>query len=341
MTRSNSKNHILRTQPGEIALLIMALLGLLAIVALISVSSYKKVEETSVASIAAYFFLTALCALAFGSLIGLLFSIPRPVNVISPTNTKTDRQGTAPYSPQEDRIRNFINNNNLVQVADWLTKIIIGITLVNLGKIPGLINQYASTVAGPIAATETWTKPVVLMTSIFFALLGLLIMYLWGQMYLLRIFDSATKVNLTVVGRMNSDLGEYSNNIAGIAITKKPGPFADDPWRGSFKPLSVDPAHKRELTATVTPSGVEGIFVVDLSVRTTDPANPLAGEVQFFLHFTFANDRPVVPVISGEAELRLYAYGAFTVGVLADGGATELSLDLSSLSTAPQEFREN
>ena len=63
--------------------------------------------------------------------------------------------------------------------------------------------------------------------------------------------------------------------------------------------------------------------------------------VQFFLHDTFRNQRPVVTVGSdGVAELKLRAWGAFTVGALADEGQTKLELNLEELETAPQEFRD-
>jgi hypothetical protein len=37
--------------------------------------------------------------------------------------------------------------------------------------------------------------------------------------------------------------------------------------------------------------------------------------------------------------LKLTAWGAFTVGVLADEGRTKLELDLSELEDAPEDFR--
>jgi len=62
--------------------------------------------------------------------------------------------------------------------------------------------------------------------------------------------------------------------------------------------------------------------------------------VQFFLHDTFKNDRPIVTVgPNGAAELKLTAWGAFTVGAIADDGRTKLELDLQTLEDAPVEFR--
>jgi hypothetical protein len=84
-----------------------------------------------------------------------------------------------------------------------------------------------------------------------------------------------------------------------------------------------------------------GYCKVQLRLCSTNPArHPLQGSVQFFLHNTFVNDRPVISVSpGGVAELTLTAWGAFTVGAVADGGSTPLELDLAQLETAPLLFR--
>ena len=65
----------------------------------------------------------------------------------------------------------------------------------------------------------------------------------------------------------------------------------------------------------------------------------LTGEVAFFYHPTFQVPYERIRVSDGVARVRLYAYGAFTVGALAEDG-TELELDLASLESAPRAFRD-
>ncbi|HYR27029.1 MAG TPA: pYEATS domain-containing protein, partial [Thermoanaerobaculia bacterium] len=93
--------------------------------------------------------------------------------------------------------------------------------------------------------------------------------------------------------------------------------------------------------ATVTRiQGAEDYFRIALTVRSTNPADPLRDAVQFFLHPTFRNPRPIVNVgPNGMAELHLTAWGAFTVGAITDNGKTKLELDLSELASAPEEFK--
>ncbi len=109
----------------------------------------------------------------------------------------------------------------------------------------------------------------------------------------------------------------------------------DDPNKGQFG--SLDSSNGRQLAASVSASAGEW-FVVDLSIVSTVPTLVLDGEVEFHLHPTFRSRVKTVKVVNGIAKLRISAWGAFTVGAVADGGATRLELDLAALPDAPKEF---
>jgi len=79
----------------------------------------------------------------------------------------------------------------------------------------------------------------------------------------------------------------------------------------------------------------------DLVVETKGTSDPLKGSVEFHLHQTFKpKDVLSREAANGEARLPLTAYGAFTVGVKADGGATRLELNLARVEDFPQWFRD-
>lgn len=119
----------------------------------------------------------------------------------------------------------------------------------------------------------------------------------------------------------------------------KPGEVVNDPWKGVFGRASQ--SRNRELTADIKQSGSPVSYRIHLRVVSSKPdVDPLRGTVQFFLHDTFSNDHPVVAVSpGGVAELILDAWGAFTVGAIADAGQTRLELDLAELNDAPANFR--
>jgi hypothetical protein len=105
-----------------------------------------------------------------------------------------------------------------------------------------------------------------------------------------------------------------------------------DQWGGS-------PAgNGRELRGEVRAVSDEWFDVRLEVVSTSTP--PLTGTVAFHLHPTFVPPVQEVEAVDGKASLKLGAWGAFTVGVLADGGRTRLELDLAKLPDAPQRFKE-
>jgi len=95
-----------------------------------------------------------------------------------------------------------------------------------------------------------------------------------------------------------------------------------------------------ELSASVVESDLRpGWFRVELIV--SGKHRELMHPVEFHLHETFPQPVQVVKPSGGEARLTVLAWGAFTVGAVADQGKTLLELDLSENSSFPREFREN
>ena len=131
-----------------------------------------------------------------------------------------------------------------------------------------------------------------------------------------------------------------------------PPPPAPAPPARAAVTIPVDPAdpqkglwggrserNGRKVAATVANQG-KSWFSIELWVAASAGAPPLEGDVTFHLHPTFPKQVMTARAKDGHARLRLEAYGAFTVGVVADGGATKLELDLASDEVeAPPEFK--
>jgi hypothetical protein len=71
--------------------------------------------------------------------IGFLFALPRSVSISVPMGAERPSRGLT--------IR---PNTNLEEVSDWLTKIIIGLTLTQLGKIPSVASHLFSVLGGSL-----------------------------------------------------------------------------------------------------------------------------------------------------------------------------------------------
>jgi hypothetical protein len=94
-----------------------------------------------------------------GGLLGFLFGIPRALSsdAESGSNEATSR---------------LIPNTNLEQVSDWLTKIIVGATLVQLGSLPHRFAELATSVSGIFGSPSTQNKVMAGAIILYSALFG-------------------------------------------------------------------------------------------------------------------------------------------------------------------------
>jgi hypothetical protein len=289
--------------------------------------------------------LSALMCLSVGAILGLMFGIPR-------------------YSKLSGIDNAVAPNNNLEQISDWLTKMIVGISLVQFDAIvqrtKALATQITAAMNGCASNCGDSYAMGLAVIGFFFAA-GFLMMYLWARVYLLldvgsvqlkidrdaAAFSNFLRNPERIQGRQRHR--ERATKAAAAGSTAmhlapgseiKPGPDADDPWKGAFGGRSRDDARGRELAAAVTPlERPKDYCSVRLTVRSTDPAKPLTGEVKFFLHDTFPQPIQTLEARDNKAELEVIAWGAFTVGAVADGGTTKLELDLSNVNGAPADWR--
>lgn len=121
--------------------------------------------------------LIGTATLSVGGLLGFLFGIPRttrPRSADVPGSDDGRREMTAtPYEP----------SNNLEQVADWLTKILVGVGLVELGTLGGALAKVGDQVAKSVTPTPTGTAVVTEVIIIIFATIGFLASFLWTRIY--------------------------------------------------------------------------------------------------------------------------------------------------------------
>ncbi|WP_298239633.1 pYEATS domain-containing protein [uncultured Bradyrhizobium sp.] len=161
---------------------------------------------------------------------------------------------------------------------------------------------------------------------------------------------SAVKKSVQDVAAAAEELKSRQTEIAAPQMAV-PAPIATT--RTAFPEASiVDPEDRNKgqfggeaekdglrLSATVQPSDVRpGWFRIDLAV--TGVARKLVEPVEFHLHETFAPSVQPISPVNNQARLTVLAWGAFTVGAVANHGNTLLELDLSADVTFPKAFRD-
>ena len=100
-------------------------------------------------------------------------------------------QPDKPAGPDREKEKKppaFVPNTNLEQISDWLTKIIVGVGLVQLSTLPGKLRALAGYFATAFGA-EAVAPSVVLAIQGYFGIFGFLLGYLWARLYLMKEFS--------------------------------------------------------------------------------------------------------------------------------------------------------
>jgi hypothetical protein len=147
--------------------------GLLVVI-VYPISSLKLTEIISNASTG---LMLAGASLLAGGLLGFLFGIPR---TLQRETLGEPREREKVMADQDEKGITYQVNTNLEQISDWLTKIIVGVGLTQLNKIPGKIQEVAQFAAQGMACSQTLAVALI----IFFTVSGFFYSYLWARLYL-------------------------------------------------------------------------------------------------------------------------------------------------------------
>ena len=151
--------------------------------------------------------LWALSLYAVGVFVGFLFSVSRVV------------ENAAAVSSATTSSLRYLPNTGLEQIADWLTKIIVGLTLVELQKIPPKILSLSIIIAASLG-NSAGAKGLAYAMIIFFPIVGFLGMYLSTRLYLNQGIRKA------------EERAQQFANVTGDAVDN-PEPSLEDPNRGN------------------------------------------------------------------------------------------------------------
>jgi hypothetical protein len=152
--------------------------------------------------------LLALASLMTGALVGFVFGIPRSLRErpspprqpnpapASPTQSTTaSAPASAPTGTATDNTaagNQFQSNTNLEEISDWLTKIIVGLGLTKLTKIPDYVGRLTWFVTHSIVAGHPeYTESVAFSIMAAFGCCGFFMGYLMTRLFLQRAFSLA------------------------------------------------------------------------------------------------------------------------------------------------------
>ncbi len=133
--------------------------------------------------------LVAAAAMAVGGLLGFLFGVPKVLSEGGGTDTAAE-PGAPPavQGTVTNAVRGGVTaNTNLEQISDWLTKILVGVGLVQLGRAPDAFGRLVGNL------TDAFGMPagahVIGSVLVAFAVVGFLDAYLLTRLALTGAFD--------------------------------------------------------------------------------------------------------------------------------------------------------
>jgi uncharacterized protein YneF (UPF0154 family) len=132
-------------------------------------------------AVATFGLLLALSALVIGALAGFLFAIPR---ALQQSGNVTDGDVTGKYAV----------NTNLEQISDWLTKILVGVGLVELSQVPHGFSRLTDTLA-PGFGNSTSSPLIAGVVVTLFGSWGFFLGYLLTRTYLTAAFKDFDTVS--------------------------------------------------------------------------------------------------------------------------------------------------
>lgn len=189
------------------------------------------------------------CALGFlsvGVLMGFLFGIPKVIQGQGEAATPEAANGGKP----EERGTSYRMqvNTNLEQISDWLTKIIVGVGLVELKQIPDSLLRLAAFIQPGIGSGEE-ARVMALAIILYASLLGFFLGYLVTRTYIAGIFRRADEqlvaqvevdgvsISINEAERLQrtiiEDLQEHVARLENAVNGPPPGTDADPPMESA------------------------------------------------------------------------------------------------------------
>lgn len=178
-----------KIQRGVLAIAVVMLLGMITVSIVLSATT-----DSGGAGVTAFVLFVA--AAAVGTVLGFLFGLPR-ARVADSTATEGSNASTF-----------YLTNSNLIKVSDWLTTIVIGLGLVNLGKVVPGLRSLGHALHEPLGGAP-YSGAVGVSVLVVGVLAGFILDYLWTSIRVRELLEEAERQNQQTVPELrNQTLGE-------------------------------------------------------------------------------------------------------------------------------------
>ncbi len=294
----------------------------------------------------------AFAALFTGGIIGFLFGIPRRLQAANSTTA----------SPNDK----YTDNTNLEEISDWLTKIIVGVTLVQLPAIEAKLNTLCLNLEKSFGSSfgkdsggfaYTYSGAII----IFYFLCGFLAVYLWARTYLTETLSDKYKTVLKQALRkqeLQNILKDFQKTIQRISSQENNDSFKTeiDKAKPEIATVCEDCQKNRwggkteddlfSINASVTKANALNMKADVVLTLVEKQAGQLAtvAKVMYLLHDSYLPEMiRVASDVNNGFECKFSAYEAFTLGVIVvftdpNTPVRKYEVDLNTLANLPEGF---
>jgi len=185
-------------------------------------------------------------SMACGALLGFLFGIPKTLQQNSElsADTKTD----------------YLANTNLEQISDWLTKIIVGVSLTQIGKAPRYLDQFGNELSKALANDQS-SKIASITLLVFFGVVGFMFGFLTTRLFLKNAFVSADSLN--ILAEINKLKDQSGIDAAAIGLVNKKLHNS-----GGIEEREIDLSKLSDFIVNASPAAKVSIFYAAQKVRS-------------------------------------------------------------------------
>ena len=328
------------------------LLGAVCALATLLIAAFGCVVRSGAAFVVVL--MAGVTALAAGILLGFLFGIPRTPN--------GDENGSSADRKEGGRGLDYRPSTNLEQVTDWLTKILVGVGLVELKQVGNALGRLGTLVSAALNPPLQGVNVLAECAVIVFACVGFLLSFLWTRVHyaaiqvgtdigileqlhglqrdvhvVAQLATSPSEIEPTKLIETPSDStkpeAEVFRKIA--EFERAPAVFESDPTAEIF-PGYPSFTQSRRLTGRIDKK-MQGALILVVRVEAIG-GERLEGEAIFLLHPTMDDPVRRVTCNNNAAETKFFSEGTFHVVAVVDSGKTVLALDLSEVPAVPKWF---
>ena len=277
-SRSGTTGTYLEPPPGEKTQRGVKIISSILLVGMFIISvlmARGAPADTNGIGVGVVTFLLFVAAAAVGAALGFLFGLPRArfADQLNAASANAGEVGAT--SPAATAVSShFLTNSNLTKVSDWLTTIVIGLGLVNLGRVIPALREFAAALEDPLGG-YAYAGAIGISVLVAGTVASFLLVYLWTSIRFRELLeDSEKRFEPNVPNVVGMRVSEAKRLLGTTSLELVPPAGASDDAQIAWQ--SIDPGSTvprgSEFTVSVNEDGPDQAEIPSVVGKTVREA---------------------------------------------------------------------